>query len=135
MQRRRTSRTISPDLARVRTAENRRHFFLPGMQRKPAARALIVKKRTRPLQEVAHFIKVTHSYGRDLFHCYRIADLPRPKNALKQAFGSLRYHERRARGRKVASPPLLLSGCVRMAVSTATRICTVPLGAFSSTWA
>lgn len=69
----------------------------------------------------AHFIKVTRSYGKDLFHCYRVADLPRTNNALEQAFGSLRYHERRASGRKVASPSLVLNGCVRMATAVATR--------------
>jgi hypothetical protein len=68
-----------------------------------------------------HFIKVTSGYGSDLFHCYRIAGLPRTNNALEQAFGSLRYHERRASGRKVASPSLVLSGCVRMAASAYTR--------------
>jgi hypothetical protein len=75
-----------------------------------------------PLREAAaHFIKVTRSYGEGLFHCYRIANLPRTNNALEQAFGSLRYHERRASGRKVASPSLVLNGCVRMATAAATR--------------
>lgn len=79
-----------------------------------------------PLREAAaHFVKVTNSYGKDLFHCYRIADLPRTNNALEQAFGSLRYHERRASGRKVASPSLVLNGCVRMATAVATRTRTV----------
>lgn len=61
------------------------------------------------------------SYGRDLFHCYRIAELPRTNNALEQAFGSPRYHERRASGRKVASPSLVLSGSVRMPAFLFTR--------------
>lgn len=76
-------------------------------------------------QAASHFIKVTHSYGEDLFHCYRIDGLPRTNNALEQAFGSLRYHERRASGRKVASPSLVLGGCVRMAASAFTRKHTV----------
>ena len=76
-------------------------------------------------QGASHFIHVTHGYGKDLFHCYRIADLPRTNNALEQAFGSLRYHERRASGRKVASPSLVLSGCVRMAAAAYTRVRTV----------
>lgn len=81
---------------------------------------------SRALREAAsHFIKVTRGYGLDLFHCYRIADLPRTNNALEQAFGSLRYHERRASGRKVASPSLVLSGCVRMAAAVFTRTRTV----------
>lgn len=78
------------------------------------------------LREAAfHFIRVTRGYGLDLFNCYRIADLPRTNNALEQAFGSLRYHERRASGRKVASPSLVLSGCIRMASAIFTRTRTV----------
>ena len=78
------------------------------------------------LREAAlHFIRVTRGYGLDLFHCYRIADLPRTNNALEQAFGSLRYHERRASGRKVASPSLVLNGCIRMASAIFTRTRTV----------
>ena len=78
------------------------------------------------LREAAcHFIRVTHGYGADLFHCYGITSLPRTNNALEQAFGSLRYHERRASGRKVASPSLVLSGCFRMASSIFSRTRTV----------
>jgi hypothetical protein len=72
-------------------------------------------------QAASHFIKVSRSYGQDLFHCYRIPHLPRTDNALEQAFGSLRYHERRASGRKVASPSLVLNGCVRMSSALFTR--------------
>lgn len=78
------------------------------------------------LREAAfHFIRVTRGYGLDLFHSYRIPDLPRTNNALEQAFGSLRYHERRASSRKVASPSLVLSGCIRMASAIFTRTRTV----------
>lgn len=76
-------------------------------------------------QAAAHFVKVTSGYGPGLFHCYGIPGLPRTNNALEQAFGSLRYHERRASGRKVASPTLVLSGCVRMAAAMFTRTNTV----------
>lgn len=76
-------------------------------------------------EAAAHFVKVTSGYGPDLFHCYRIPGLPRTNNALEHAFGSLRYHERRASGRKVASPSLVLSGCVRMAAAIFTRTSTV----------
>lgn len=72
-----------------------------------------------------HFTKVTRGYGLELFHCYRIPDLPRTNNALEQAFGSLRYHERRASGRKVASPSLVLNGCIRMTSAIFTRARTV----------
>lgn len=76
-------------------------------------------------EAACHFIKVTRGYGSDLFHCYGIPGLPRTNNALEQAFGSLRYHERRASGRKVASPSLVLNGCVRMATAVFTRTRTV----------
>ena len=48
------------------------------------------------------------------YRCYDVADLPRTNNALEQAFGSHRYHERRASGRKGASPALVLRGGARL---------------------
>ncbi len=71
---------------------------------------------------VGHFLKVTRSYWPGLFHCYRIADLPRTNNALEQLFGSNRFHERRTTGRKTASPALVLRGSVRLVAATATRL-------------
>jgi hypothetical protein len=71
---------------------------------------------------LAHFRKVTRSYWPGLFHCYHRADLPRTNNDLEQFFGAHRYHERRATGRKGASPTLVLRGTVRMAVCAATRL-------------
>ena len=71
---------------------------------------------------VDHFLKVTRSYWPGLFHCYDVPDLPRTNNALEQFFGSHRYHERRATGRKAASPGLVLRGSVRMIASAATRL-------------
>lgn len=68
-----------------------------------------------------HFLKVSRSYGPDLFHCYDIADLPRTNNVLEHTFGSLRYHERRANGRKAASPSLVLTGSVRLPAALVTR--------------
>ena len=56
---------------------------------------------------VDHFLKVSHSYWPGLFACYDTPDLPRTNNDLEQAFGSHRYHERRASGRKGASPSLV----------------------------
>ena len=70
---------------------------------------------------VAHFQKVTASYGPGLFHCYDVADLPPTNNALEQFFGSARYHERRATGRKGASPGLVVRGAVRAIAAVATR--------------
>ena len=70
---------------------------------------------------VRHFVKVTRSYWAGLFHCYDVADLPRTNNDLEQFFGQHRYHERRASGRKGASPALVLRGSARLLASAATR--------------
>lgn len=69
----------------------------------------------------AHFLKVTRSYWPGLFHCYESAGLPRTNNDLERFFGSHRYHERRASGRKAASPGLVLRGSARLLASAATR--------------
>jgi hypothetical protein len=68
------------------------------------------------------FRKVTTSYWPGLFHCYDMADLPRTNNELEQYFGSARYHERRATGRKQASPGLVVRGAVRVVASVASRL-------------
>ena len=68
------------------------------------------------------FLKVTRSYWPGLFHCYAVEGLPRTNNDLEQFFGSSRYHERRATGRKGASPALVLRGSVRLASAAATRV-------------
>lgn len=70
---------------------------------------------------VDHFMKVTASYRPGLFPCYRVADLPRTNNALEQLFGAHRHHERRATGRKTASPALVLRGAVRLIAGVVTR--------------
>ena len=70
---------------------------------------------------VDHFVKVTRSYWPGLFACYGAADLPRTNNDLEQLFGSHRYHERRASGRKGGSPGLVLRGSVRLVAGLATR--------------
>lgn len=70
---------------------------------------------------IAHFLKVSRSYWPGLFACYQVPDLPRTNNALEQFFGSYRYHERRASGRKAASPALVLRGAARMIAAVATR--------------
>src|SRR5207247_1312700 len=49
---------------------------------------------------VGHFLKVTASYGDGLLHCYEVPDLPRTNNDLERRCGTLRYHERRATGRR-----------------------------------
>src|SRR5207248_10546157 len=72
--------------------------------------------------QLRHFVKVTRSYRPGLFACYAVADLPRTNNDLEQLFGSHRYHERRASGRKVASPGLVVLGSVRVLAGLATRL-------------
>ena len=71
---------------------------------------------------IIHFLKVTRSYWPGLFHCYGMPDMPRTNNELEQVFGANRYHERRATGRKVASPALALRGSVRVVASAASRL-------------
>lgn len=71
---------------------------------------------------VEHFCKVARSYRPGLFHCYAVPDLPRTNNGLEQLFGSQRYHERRATGRKMASPATVLRGEVRLVAATVTRL-------------
>src|SRR5207302_8465697 len=72
-------------------------------------------------QMTATFLKVTSSYWPGLFHCYDVVDLPRTNNDLEHVFGSTRYHERRATGRKQASPGLVVRGAVRIVASVASQ--------------
>lgn len=60
------------------------------------------------------FVKVTAHYAVGLFHCYDVPDLPTTNNDLERRFGSLRYHERRASGRRSVSGRLVLRGAVRV---------------------
>ena len=64
---------------------------------------------------------VTASYWPGLFHCYDVPDLPRTNNDLEQYFGAARHLERRATGRKGASPALVVRGAVRVVALLATR--------------
>ncbi len=70
---------------------------------------------------MAHFQKVTASYADGLFHCYDVLDLPRTNNALEQCFGAVRYHERRATGRRGVVPGMVVRGAVRVVAALATR--------------
>ncbi len=70
------------------------------------------------------FLKVTKSYWKGLFRCYRFPEgtLPRTNNDLEHLFGSARYHERRASGRKGASPAMVVRGSVRVVAAVATPL-------------
>lgn len=70
---------------------------------------------------VDHFLKVTRSYWPGLFQCYDTEGLPRTNNDLEHLFGSFRYHERRASGRKVAAPSVVVRGPARLIAAIATR--------------
>jgi hypothetical protein len=68
---------------------------------------------------IAHFLKVTQSYGSHLFFCYQILDLSRTNNDLEQAFGQVHFHERL--GEKEPHPPaLVVRGAVRVQAALAT---------------
>lgn len=73
----------------------------------------------------AEFRKVAASYGPGLFHCYDVEGLGRTNNDLEQFFGSWRWHERRATGRKSASRAEVLLGPASLASSFVSR--TAPL--------
>ncbi len=97
-----------------------------GVRRRYRGRIAAIARHRRATgrlaEAFAHFRKVTRSYGPGLFHCYEVADLPRPHNELEQIFGAYRYHERRASGRKVACPGTVVGGSVRLVASAATRL-------------
>jgi hypothetical protein len=73
-------------------------------------------------QAIVHFLKVTQSYAPHLFFCYQVAGLPRTNNDLEQSFGQVRFHERRATGRKGALPGLVVHGAVRVQAALASRL-------------
>jgi hypothetical protein len=70
---------------------------------------------------IGHFRKVARSYRPGLFHCHAVPGLPGTNNDLEQLFGRARYHERRATGRRTASPAAVLRGPVRIIAAAATR--------------
>jgi hypothetical protein len=67
-------------------------------------RAASVSKDPVVAGQLRRFVKVTRSYWPGLFPCYDAPDIPRTNNDLEHLFGSHRYHERRASGRKQGSP-------------------------------
>ena len=85
------------------------------------AMAVHREKAGRLAGAVGHFLKVSRSYWDGLFACYDDEDVPRTNNGLEQLFGSQRYHERRASGRKAGSPALVLRGSARLVAAVATR--------------
>lgn len=94
---------------------------LLGRMRAEAARAE-ARGQGQLAAGLRHFVKVSGSYEPGLFGCYDVAGLPRTNNGLEQLFGSQRHHERRASGRKGASPALVVRGSVRLMAAVATRL-------------
>jgi hypothetical protein len=104
----------NPDGARVEALRRAYRHLLAEMGRQRAT--------VGPLAPaIVHFRTVTKSYWPGLFHCYAVPDLPRTNNDLEHFFGSARHHERRATGRKVASPTVVVRGAVRLVAAVATR--------------
>ncbi len=81
-----------------------------------------------PLSEALDtFLKKTESYWAGLFQCYDVPDLPRTNNDLEHCFGSVRYGERRASGRRGAIAALVVRGPVRVLTALALqRQCFLP---------
>ena len=76
-----------------------------------------------PLQPgIVHLLKVTDSYTSRLFPCYSVPALPRTNNDLEHVFGTVRHHQRRCTGRKVAPASLVLRGSVQLVACVATQI-------------
>jgi hypothetical protein len=105
---------------------NRRGLDAAGVRRRFRGLLGAMARHRRHVGELGpaidHFLKVTRSYWPGLFATYDAPDLPRTNNDLEQLFGSYRYHERRASGRKVASPGMVVRGSVRIVAATATRL-------------
>ncbi len=104
---------------------NRKGLDAAGVRRRDRGLIAAIARHHRSAGRLAgafaHFRKVTRSYWPGLFHCYDVPDLPCTNNALEQYFGSARYHERRATGRKGASPGLVVRGAVRVVAAVASR--------------
>ncbi len=81
-------------------------------------------RRTRTPHRAAleHFLIETRRYWPGLFHCYDVRGVPRTNNDLEHLFGTARYHERRASGRRRGSEGLVVRGQVRIVAAAATRL-------------
>jgi hypothetical protein len=112
----RAAHILNNDAQETGAAVQRRLHGLLGAMRQHQAKAGTLAP------AVGHFLKVSRSYWPGLFQGYTVPELPRTNNDLEQFFGAYRYHERRATGRKVASPAVVLRGAVRLVACAATRL-------------
>jgi hypothetical protein len=95
--------------------KRRRHGLLGAMRQQQA--------KAGPLAPaVGHLLQVSRSAWPGLLHCDTVPERPRTNQELEQFFGAYRSHERRATGRKVASPAVVLRGAVRLVACAATRL-------------
>lgn len=112
----------------ARLLKNRAQLPAPAVRRRLTEilsrmrRAAVAAPEPSVGEYLRHFVKVTKSYWPGLFRCYASKDLPRTNNDLEHLFGSHRYHERRASGRRRASPGLVVAGSVRVVSGLATRL-------------
>lgn len=104
----------NPDQHTAQEVQRQYQSLLDEMRQETDVSELLQKMTTT-------FLKVTDSYWVGLFFCYDVSDLPRTNNDLEHTFGSVRYHERRATGRKQASPGLVIRGAVRIVASVASQ--------------
>ena len=128
------TRDLWPDIARAYRWVHALARVLDNADGLPAARverrfagliAAMARHRTKAgtlAGAVDRLLKVTRSYRPGLFYCYRMPGLPRTNNDLERLFGSQRHHERRATGRRSASPAMVLRGAVRLTAATVTRL-------------
>jgi hypothetical protein len=111
----------------ARLLENKQQLPVAKMRRRLTQILTKMRRATRQTKDEAvrvqlqHFIKVTKSYWTGLFRCYESIDIPRTNNDLEHLFGSYRYHERRASGRKRPSAGLVVKGPARVVAGLATR--------------
>ncbi len=110
------------------------HDNLPGEQVRAQYQELLQRLDAQKTEvaslskAIDHFRKITESFAPGLFHCYDVPDLPATNNALEQCFGSARYHERRATGRRGAIPGVVVRGPVRLLATLATQLHPLSIG-------
>jgi hypothetical protein len=98
--------------------------LLENKQQLPAQKMRRAAQQTKDevvREQLRNFVKVTKSYWAGLFRCYESIDIPRTNNDLEHLFGSYRYQERRASGRKRASAGVVVKGASRILAAIATR--------------
>jgi hypothetical protein len=114
----RASRILRNEEGLPAKAVRRRLVHVPVRMRRAAATTgeLSVRAGLKP------FLQVTRSYRPGLFGCSDSADWPRTNHDWEQTFASHRDHERRASGRRRASPGPVVMGSARVVSGLATRL-------------